>query len=152
MAPSTAAGTTGLERVLLIFLMKNQQIKLQRTKPSPANDRSSNQSVKNSQTPKNFQKHNHNSTPIDSDVETFTETCDLSTNLLLLHQNSRFTGQKHERTVKSSIYGLKLALTAKNFNSPNKNSNERGKTSNHRPKLKQTVKNLNPPNKSSNER
>jgi len=36
MAPSAAAGTTGLERVLLIFLMKNQQIKLQRTKPSPA--------------------------------------------------------------------------------------------------------------------
>jgi len=46
MAPSAAAGTTGLERLLLIFLMKNQQIKLQRTKPSPANDRSSNQSVK----------------------------------------------------------------------------------------------------------
>jgi len=55
-------------------------------------------------------------------------------NLLLLRQNSRFTGQKHERTVKSSIYRLKLALTAKNFNSPNKNSNERGKTSIHRTK------------------
>jgi len=36
MAPSAAAGTTGLEHVLLIFLMKNQRIKLQRTKPSPA--------------------------------------------------------------------------------------------------------------------
>jgi len=36
MAPSVAVGTTGLERVLLIFLVKNQQIKLQRTKPSPA--------------------------------------------------------------------------------------------------------------------
>jgi len=35
MAPSAAVGTTGLERVLLIFLMKNQQIKLQQTKPSP---------------------------------------------------------------------------------------------------------------------
>jgi len=69
MAPSAAAGTTGLERLLLIFLMKNQQIKLQRTRPSPANDRSSNQSVKNSQTPKNFQERNHNSTPIDSDAK-----------------------------------------------------------------------------------
>jgi len=69
MAPSTAAGTTGLKRVLLIFLMKNQQIKLQRTKPSPANDRSCNQSVKKSQTPKNFQECNHNSTPIDSDAK-----------------------------------------------------------------------------------
>jgi len=69
MAPSAATGTTGLERVLLIFLMKNQQIKLQRTKPSPANNRSSNQSVKNSQTPKNFPERNHNSTPIDSDAK-----------------------------------------------------------------------------------
>jgi len=69
MAPSAAVGTTGLERVLLIFLMKNQQIKLQRTKPSPANDRSSNHSVKNSQPPKNFQERNHNSTPIDSDAK-----------------------------------------------------------------------------------
>jgi len=42
---------------------------------------------------------------------------------------------------------LKLALTAKNFNSPNKNSNERGKTSIHRTKLKQAVQNLNPPTK-----
>jgi len=31
MAPSVAVGTTGLERVLLIFLMKKQQIKPQRT-------------------------------------------------------------------------------------------------------------------------
>jgi len=36
MAPSPAVGTTGLERVFLIFLMKYQQIKLQRPKPSPA--------------------------------------------------------------------------------------------------------------------
>ena len=76
----------------------------------------------------------------------------LSKNLLLLHQNSRFTGQKHERTVKSSIYRLKLALTAKSFNSSNKNSNERGKTSIYQTKLQQAVKNLDPPNKSSNER
>jgi len=44
MAPSAAAGTTGLERVLLIFLMKNQQIKLQRPEPSPA-ERSIQQSI-----------------------------------------------------------------------------------------------------------
>jgi len=69
IAPSAAAGTTGLERVLLIFLMKNQQIKLQRTKPSQRNDRSSNQSAKTSQTPKNSQERNHNSTPIDSDAK-----------------------------------------------------------------------------------
>jgi len=69
MSPSAATGTTGLERVLLIFLMKNQQVRLRRTKPSPTNDRSSNQSVKNSQTPKNFQERNHSSTPIDSDAK-----------------------------------------------------------------------------------
>jgi len=91
MAPSAAAGTMGLDRVLLIFFMKNQQIKLQRTKPSQRNDRSSNQSAKTSQTPKNSQECNHNNTPIDSDEKTFTETRNLSTNLLLLHQNSRFT-------------------------------------------------------------
>jgi len=36
MAPSAATGTNGLERLLLIFLMKTQQTKAQRTKPSPA--------------------------------------------------------------------------------------------------------------------
>jgi len=86
MAPSVATGTTGLERLLLILLMKTQQTELQRTKPSPANDRSSNQSARNSQTPKNFQKRNCNSTPIDSDVETFTETCNFTTKLPLLQQ------------------------------------------------------------------
>ena len=84
--------------------------------------------------------------------KTFTEACVLSTNLPLLRQNSRFTGQKHERTVKTSIYRLKLVQTAKDFNSPNKNSNERGKAPIHRTKRKRTVKNLNPPNKSPNER
>jgi len=88
MAPYAATGTTGLERLLLIFLMKTQQTKLQRTRPSPANDRISNQSVRNSQTPKNFHERNRNSTPIDSDVETFTKTCNLTTNLPLLQQTS----------------------------------------------------------------
>ena len=83
--------------------------------------------------------------------KTFIKTCDLSTNLLLLRQDSQFTGQKHEQTVKSSIYRLKLVQTAENFNSPNKNSNERGKTSTHRTKRKQAAKNLNSPNKSLNE-
>jgi len=115
MAPSVATGTTGLERFLLIFLMKTQQTKLQRTKPTPANDRSSNQSVRNSQTPKNLQKRNHNSTPIDSDVETFTETCNRTTNLPLLQQNSRFTKQKRERTVKLRTNRLETAQTARNF-------------------------------------
>jgi len=67
MTPSATTGTMGLERVLLIFLMKNLQTKLQRTKPSQRNDRSSNQSAKTSQTPQNSQERNHNSTPIDSD-------------------------------------------------------------------------------------
>jgi len=62
MAPSVAAGTTGLERVLLIFLMKNQQTNFNDQKLHQRNDRSSNQSVKNSQTPKNFQERNHNNT------------------------------------------------------------------------------------------
>jgi len=132
MAPSPAAGTTGLERLLLIFLMKSQQIELQRTKPSPANDRSNNQSVKNPQTPKNFQERNHNSTPIDSDVETFTETCNLTTNLPLLQQNSRFTDQKRERTVKLRINRSKTAQTARNFKKPIESSNERWRTSIHR--------------------
>jgi len=112
--------------------MKNQQIKLQRTKPSPANDRSSNQSVKNSQTPKNFQERNLNSTPIDSDVETFTETCNLTTYLPLLQQNSRFTDERRERTVKLRINRLKTAQTTSNFKKPIKSLNERWKTSIHR--------------------
>jgi len=66
--------------------MKTQQTKLQRTRPSPANDQSNNQSVKNSLTPKNFQERNHNSTLTDSDVETFTKTRNLTTNLPLLQQ------------------------------------------------------------------
>jgi len=115
MAPSVATDTTGLKRLFLIFLMKTQQTKLQRTKPSPANDRSSNQLVRNSQTPKNFQKRNHNSTPIDSDVETFTETCNFTTNPPLLQQNSRFTNQKRERTEKAPNNRLKTAQTARNF-------------------------------------
>jgi len=36
MAPSVATGTTGLERLLLIFLMKTQPTKVRRTKPLPA--------------------------------------------------------------------------------------------------------------------
>ena len=109
--------------------MKTQQTKLQRTKPSPANDRSSNQSVRNSQTPKNFQKRNCNSTPIDSNVETFTETCNRTTNLPLLQQNSRFTKQKRERTVKLRTNQLETAQTARNF----------GKTDR---KLERTVENF----------
>jgi len=109
MAPSAATGTTGLERLLLIFLMKNKHTKLQQARPSPANDRSSNESVRKSQTPKNFQERNHNSTPTDSDVETFTETCNLTTNLPLLQQNSQFTNQKRERAVKHRINRLKTA-------------------------------------------
>ena len=153
MAPSVATGTTGLERLLLILLMKTQQTELQRTKPSPANDRSSNQSVRNSQTPKNFQKRNHNSTPIDSDVETFTETCNLTTNLPLLQQNPRFTNQKRKRTKKKHrINRLKTAQTTRNFRNPIESSNERWKTRNHRTKLERTVENSESPNKSLNER
>jgi len=131
--------------------MKTQQTKLQRTRPSPANDRSNNQSVRNSQTPKNFQERNRNSTPIDSDVETFTETCNLTTNLPLLQQNSRFTNQKREQTVKLRINRLKTAQTARNFKNLIESSNERWKTSNYRLKPKRTAENSNSPDKSSNE-
>jgi len=114
--------------------MKTQQTKLQRTKPSPANDRCSNQSVRNSQTPKNLQKRNHNSTPIDSDVETFTETCNFTTNPPLLQQNCRFTKQKRERTVKAPNNQLTTAQTARNFKKTDR-------------KLERTVENSNSPNK-----
>jgi len=99
--------------------MKTQQNTPQRAKPSPANDRLSNQSVKNLQTPKNLKKRDCNSTPIDSDVETFTETCNRTTNLPLLQQNSRFTKQKRERTVKLRINRLKTAQTARNLKKTN---------------------------------
>jgi len=85
-------------------------------------------------------------------AKTSTETCNLDTKLPLLHQNSRFTGQKHERTIKTSIHRLKLAQTPKNFTSLNKNSNERRKTSIRRTKLEQTVENLKLPIESLNER
>jgi len=139
--------------------MKTQQTKLQRTKPSPANDRSSNQSVRNSRTPKNFQKRNHNSTPIDSDVETFTETCNFTTNLLLLQQNSRFTNQKHERTEKAlnqPIENLanskKLQETDRKFERTVENFRLSIKTQTNGRKLERTAENSKSPDKSSNER
>jgi len=146
MAPSAATGTTGLERLLLIFLMKTQQTNLQRTKPPPTNDRCSNQSVRNSQTPKNFQKRNYNSTPIDSDVETFTKTCNRTTNLRLLQQNSRLTKQKCERTVKLRINRLKTVQTARNFKKSDRKLEQTVETSNYRLKPKRTAENLNSPN------
>jgi len=104
MAPSPAVGTTGLERVLLIFLMKYQQINLQRPKPSPS-ERSIQQSISqnllNSKELPRTQPQQHG---IDLDAKTSTETRNLNPNLPLLHQNSRLTDQKLERTVKTSIY------------------------------------------------
>jgi len=147
MAPSVATGTTGLERLLLIFLMKNQPIRLQRAKPSPANDRLSNQSVKNLQTPKNLQKRDCNSTPIDSDVETFTETCNRTKNLPLLQQNSRFTKQKRERTVKLRVNRLKTAQTTRNLKKSIESLNERWQTSDYRLEPKRTAEDSNSPNK-----
>jgi len=133
MAPSAAADTTGLERLLLIFLIKNQQIKLQRTKPSPANDRSSNQSVKNSQTPKNFQERKHNSTPIDSDAKpsqklAFSEQPTASLPKLPIHRpETRTNGKVFNLPIETRANSEKLQLseqelkrTGKNLNSPNK--------------------------------
>jgi len=85
---------------------------------------------------------------------------------MLLYQNSRFTDQKHERTVKTSISpietrtnGEKLQLTEqepkrmeKNFNSPNKTRTNGGKPQTTDRKLKRTVKNADTPNENSNER
>jgi len=147
MAASAATGTTGLERLLLIFLMKTQQTKLQRSKPSPTNDRSSNQSVRNSRTPKNYQKRNHNSTPIDSDVETFTETCDFTTRLPLLQQNSRFANQKCERTVKLRTNRLETAQTARNFKRNDRKLEQTVETSNYRLKPQRTAEISNSLNK-----
>jgi len=67
-------------------------------------------------------------------------------------QNSRFTDQKRERTVKTSNNRLKTAQTARNFKKPIESSNERWKTSNYRLKPKRTVENFNSPNRNSNER
>ena len=116
--------------------MKTQQAKLQRTKPFPANNRSSNQAVTNSQTPKNFQKRNHNSTPIDSDVETFTETCNLTTNLPLLPQTPDSPTRNANERKKLRINRLKTAQTATNFKNSIKSSNEWWKTRNHRTKAR----------------
>jgi len=113
MAPSAAAGTTGLERVLLIFLMKNQQNQASANKTFTSKQsiqRSIGQKLSNSQELPRTQPQQHTDR---FRRKTFTETFDLSTNLLLLRHNSRFTGQKHERTVKASIYRLKLVQTAK---------------------------------------
>jgi len=156
---------TGLRTSHLSHEKSANQTSANKTFTSETIDPAINRS-KNSQTPKNFQERNHNSTPIDSDAETSTETCDLNTNLTLLHQNSRFTGQKHKRTVKTSIHRLKLAQTPKNYTSSNKNSNKRGKTSIHRSKaqtsdgkhqttdqnFQRTVKNADTPNGNSNKR
>ena len=131
----------GLECVFLIFLMKNQQIKLQRPKPSPAErpiQQSIGQNLLNSKELPRTQPQQHG---IDSDAKTSTETCNLNTILPLLHQNSRFTGQKLERTVKTSIHRLKLAQTLKNFKLPIENPNKRWKLQTTDRKLKQTVEN-----------
>jgi len=89
MAPSAAAGTTGLEHVLLIFLMKNQQIKLQRPKPSPV-ERSIQQSISqnlfNSKELPRTQPQQHG---IDSDAKTFTETCTKTTDSPIRNSNER---------------------------------------------------------------
>jgi len=165
MAPSAAAGTTGLERVLLIFLMKNQQIKLQRTKPSPANDRSSNQSVKNSQTPKNFQERNHNSTPIDSDAKPSqklvlsTQTYCFSPELPIHRSKTRTNGKVFDLPIETRTNSEKLQLTEQELKRTEKNSSSPNKTqaSGEKPqfteqKLKRTVKNIKLPIKTSNER
>jgi len=62
MALSSTVGTTGLGRVLLIFLMKYQQIKQQRPEPSPA-ERSIQQPIgQNFFNSEEFQEGNRNST------------------------------------------------------------------------------------------
>ena len=116
--------------------MKNQQIKLQRPKPSPA-ERSIHQSIgQNLLNSKELPRRQPQQHGIDSDAKTPTETCNLNTNLPLLHQNSRFTDQKLERTVKTSIHRLKIAQTVRNFKKPIESSNKRWKTSNYRSKAR----------------
>jgi len=81
----STVGTTGLGRVLLIFRMKYQQIKLQRPEPSPQ-ERLIQQSI--GQNFSNFEKlprKQPRQQMIDSDIQTSTETHDLNTNFLLLH-------------------------------------------------------------------
>jgi len=72
MAPSAATGTTGLERLLLIFLMKLNRSQRATNKTSFSNDLSSNQSVRTSQTPKNFKN-------TISTAKTFAETRNFTT-------------------------------------------------------------------------
>jgi len=85
MAPSSAVGTMGLGRALLIFLMKNQQIKLRQPEPSPA-ERSIQQPIgQNFYNSKELPRTQPQQHGIDLDAKTSTETRNLNTNLPLLH-------------------------------------------------------------------
>jgi len=103
---------------------------------------------------------------MDSDAKTSTEICNLNTNLTLPHQNPRFTGQNHERMVKTLISPIEtrtnakelhfteqeLKRTEKNFNSPNKTRTNGGKLQTTDQNFERTVKNADTPNENSNDR
>jgi len=165
MAPSAAAGTTGLERLLLIFLMKSQQIKLQPRRPSPANGRSSNQSVKNSQTPKNFQnatttaRRSIRTQNLHRNLRSQHKPTASSPKLPIYRSKTRTNGEDFNLPIKTRTISEKLQLseqelerTEKNFNSPNKTYANGEKPQSTKQKLKRTVKNVKLPIKTSSER
>jgi len=146
MAPSAAAGTTGLERVFLIFLMKNQQTKLQRTKPSPAKrliQQSIGQKLVNSKelpkTQSQQQKPPQKLAIHRSETRTNGKVFDLPI-------ETRTNSEKHQ------LIEQELKRIEKNFNLPIKTPNDSGKPQSTEQELKRTVKNVKLPIKTSNER
>jgi len=135
--------------------MKTQQTTLQRTKPSPTNDQSSNQSVRNSQTPKNFQKHNHNSTLIDSDIETLRrnlqshhEPSAPPAKLSIHRSETRTNGETSNRPIESRANSKelqesdrKLERTVENWKLPIKTHTNGRKLEFTEQKLEQTMEN-----------
>jgi len=116
MAPSAAVGTTGLERVLLIFLMKYQPIKLQRTKPSLAK-RSIQQSIGQNLHRNSRSQHEPPTSPLKLSIHRLkTQTNGKNLDLPI---ETRTNGEELQLTEQ------KLKQSVKNFNSPNKNSNKR---------------------------
>ena len=102
-APSAATGATGLERLLLIFLMKTQQSQRIMNNTSSSNDRFSDQSVKPAR----------NSSRNSRTQKTSTETYDSTRNHRFFHEklnepkNSNLTEQNSRKQQETSLHRTK---------------------------------------------
>ena len=124
MAPSAATGATGLERLLLIFLMKTWQI-TESNEQHLLQRRSIQRSIGQNFT-KLRKKPQEHSEPPQKTVPP-PETSTSSTN--------------NQTTQRTQISPNESRVSSRNFTSPNKNPNERWKTRNHRTNLKRTANN-----------